>query len=386
MDSVPPPSPIGFEGFEKRLEITFFDPPIFNDLNGLGLRVLSRAQLDSILEPACCTIVSQLSNSNFDSYVLSESSLFVYPNKIILKTCGTTKLLLSIPQILELSRSLSLTVSRVNYSRGTFIFPDHQPAPHRNFSDEVAALNEYFSDFVTEAYIIGDPNLQTRSWHVYSAVAKCSQPLMEDQRGDITVELCMTGLDRVKAGMFYNNSGDENRSAREMTKRSGIAEIMPSHMICDFEFDPCGYSMNGIEGFAYSTVHVTPEDGFSYASYEAMGLELETVKLGPLVKRVLTCFGPKEFSVAVTCRGRVLAWAMECADVEGYRCQYTVKQELPGGGCVVYRTYSSVGERCRVRIPAKLTMQQRCWEAVAEEGEEQEAAGGAVVCQCISSA
>ncbi|KAL4333401.1 hypothetical protein GQ457_07G041580 [Hibiscus cannabinus] len=378
MDSLPPPSPIGFEGFEKRLEITFFDPPIFNDPNGLGLRALSRVQLDSILEPACCTIVSQLSNSNFDSYVLSESSLFVYPNKIILKTCGTTKLLLSIPPILQLAHSLSLTVSRVNYARGSFIFPDRQPAPHRNFSEEVAALNGYFSDFITGAYIMGDPKVQTRSWHVYSAVAKCSPPLMEEERGEITLELCMTGLDRVMAGVFYNNCG----SAREMTKLSGIADIMPSHVICDYEFDPCGYSMNGIEGFAYSTVHVTPEDGFSYASYEAMGLDLETVRLGPLVKRVLTCFGPKEFSVAVTCRGGIQVWAMECADVDGYNCQYTVKQELPGGGSVVYRTYSSVGERCRVRMPAKLTMQQRCWEAVAEEEEEQEA----VVCQCISSA
>ncbi|XWS27248.1 hypothetical protein CRYUN_Cryun26dG0098500 [Craigia yunnanensis] len=380
MDSPPPPSPIGFEGFEKRLEITFFDPPIFNDPNGLGLRALSKAQLDSILEPACCTIVSQLSNSNFDSYVLSESSLFIYTNKIILKTCGTTKLLLSIPPILQLSNSLSLTVSRINYSRGTFIFPDHQPAPHRNFSEEVTALNEHFTDFTTDAYIIGDPKFPTRSWHVYSAVAKCSPPLMEDPRGVVTLEMCMTGLDREKAGVFYKEPGKDNCSGSEMTKMSGIADIIPSHVICDFEFDPCGYSMNGIEGFAYSTVHVTPEDGFSYASYEAMGFDTEAVKLEPLVKRVLTCFCPSDFSISVTCRGGTRLWAMEGADMEGYTCQYMVKQELTDGGCVVYRTYSTKGERCTVRIPAKLTMQQQCWKEAAGEVEE---VAGAVVCQCI---
>ncbi|OMO98605.1 S-adenosylmethionine decarboxylase [Corchorus capsularis] len=390
--SPPPHSPIGFEGFEKRLEITFLDAPIFKDPNGLGLRALSKAQIDSILEPACCTIVSQLSNPNFDSYVLSESSLFVYPNKIILKTCGTTKLLLSIPPILKLSNSLSLTVSRVNYSRGTFIFPDHQPAPHRNFSEEVAALNEFFSDFTTGAYVIGDPKLPTRSWHVYSAVAKCSPPMMEDQKGGvITLEMCMTGLDSEKASVFYRNSGNGNRSAREMTKESGIADIIPGHVICDFDFDPCGYSMNGIEGFAYSTIHVTPEDGFSYASYEAMGLDLdndadEAVKLGPLVKRVLTCFCPNEFSIAVTCHGRgARLWATEGADVEGYTCQYVVKQELPGGGCVVYWSYyqSSKDERCPVLpVPAKVSWQ--CWKKVAEE--EDEMVAGAAVRQCISSA
>jgi hypothetical protein len=103
-----PASPIGFEGYEKRLEITFSDAPVFEDPCGRGLRALSREQIDSFLDLARCTIVSQLSNESFDSYVLSESSLFVYPHKVVLKTCGTTKLLLAIPRILELAAGLSL--------------------------------------------------------------------------------------------------------------------------------------------------------------------------------------------------------------------------------------------------------------------------------------
>ncbi|KAF5199603.1 S-adenosylmethionine decarboxylase proenzyme [Thalictrum thalictroides] len=52
-----PQSAIGFEGFEKRLEINFSEAPIFVDPQ--GLRALTRAQIDSILDAARCTIVSQ---------------------------------------------------------------------------------------------------------------------------------------------------------------------------------------------------------------------------------------------------------------------------------------------------------------------------------------
>ncbi|KAF3785575.1 hypothetical protein EJ110_NYTH27446 [Nymphaea thermarum] len=82
---------IGFEGYEKRLEIVFCKPSIFPE--GKGLRALSRPQIDELLSAAECTIVDNLSNSVMDSYVLSESSLFIHPYKIIMKTCGNTKLL-----------------------------------------------------------------------------------------------------------------------------------------------------------------------------------------------------------------------------------------------------------------------------------------------------
>lgn len=372
-------SPIGFEGFEKRLEITFSDPPIFADPQGMGLRSLTRSQLDSILEPACCTIVAQLSNSEFDSYVLSESSLFVYPLKIILKTCGTTKLLLSIPQILKLADSLSLRVNSVRYSRGTFIFQNSQPAPHRSFSEEVTFLNKFFQNGT--AFVLDNPTVQNRQWHVYFAAVdptKTKSPLIKDRTSLINLEMCMTELDRTKAAVFYKNSGCE------MTKKSGISEIIPGHEICDFEFEPCGYSMNGIEGAAYSTVHVTPEDGFSYASYEAMGFDPGSIKFEPLIKRVLKCFKPAEFTVAVTSLGGgagLELWG--CGDVEGYTCESEVKQELPGGGgCVVYRCFVTKGMGCAVTTSAVAKSVMQCWKEVVEEG------GGATaaVHSCVTSA
>ncbi|XVF05811.1 hypothetical protein REPUB_Repub05bG0205000 [Reevesia pubescens] len=95
---------------------------------------------------------------------------------------------------------------------------------------------------------------------------------------------------------FYK---DQSSSAAVMTINSGIRKILPDSEICDFEFEPCGYSMKTIEGAAISTIHVTPEDGFSYASFEAVGYYLNDLNLKQLVKRVLVCFKPTDFSVAV---------------------------------------------------------------------------------------
>ena len=104
------PTPV-FEGSEKRLEVDFLPT------TGSGLRSLSRSQLDQLLEHAGCCVVA---------YVLSESSLFVFPHKMVLKTCGTTKILHAIPLLLQLAASTGCSPKRCKYSRASFLYPHHQ--------------------------------------------------------------------------------------------------------------------------------------------------------------------------------------------------------------------------------------------------------------------
>ncbi|KAL3813529.1 hypothetical protein ACJIZ3_014797 [Penstemon smallii] len=331
-----PVSPIGFEGYEKRLEISFYEPGIFADPAGLGLRSLSKAQLDEILDPAQCTIVSSLANDDVDSYVLSESSLFVYSYKIIIKTCGTTKLLLSIPPILKLADTLKLTVSSVKYTRGSFIFPGAQPFPHRSFSEEVTVLDNHFNELglSSEAYVMGGAD-EHEKWHVYSASAKSTN----DVDPIYTLEMCMTNLDQKKASVFFKN---QSSSAAIMTETSGIRKILPESEICDFDFDPCGYSMNAIEGGAISTIHVTPEDGFSYASFEAVGYDFKKVDLGLMLERVLACFQPAKFSVALQSTVAGKGFDSEFAlDVKGYACGERCAEAFGNGGSVMYSSFIS---------------------------------------------
>ncbi|CAA7407130.1 unnamed protein product [Spirodela intermedia] len=325
-------SPIGFEGFEKRLEITFFEPAALLDPAGRGLRSLTRPQLDAILEPAECQIVAALSNGAVDSYVLSESSLFVFPYKIIIKTCGTTKLLLSVPAILHLAGDLlRLSVKEVKYTRGSFLAPEAQLFPHRSFSEEVAVLDGHFGELLPHrrAYVLESGPSKSK-WHVYSACAESS--IKKQKKPIFSLELCMTGLDRQLASVFFP-------SEEGMTDAAGIRSILPGAEICDFEFDPCGYSMNAVEGAAISTIHVTPEEGFSYASFEATGYDLEEVDMGPLVERALKCFRPSEFSVAVhsTVPGGDLP------SFAGYNAGGKSFQDLGRAGSLVYQSFSAVG-------------------------------------------
>lgn len=349
-------SAIGFEGFEKRLEISFFEPGIFVDPQGMGLRALSKAQLDEILGPAECTIVDSLANESVDSYVLSESSLFVYSYKFIIKTCGTTKLLNSIPPILRLATTLSLDVKSVRYTRGSFIFPGAQSYPHRSFSEEVAVLDKYFGNLGSgsKAFVMGSP-AKPQKWHVYSATAEINydDPVY-------TLEMCMTGLDKEKASVFFKS---QSASAAIMTEASGIRKILPESNICDFDFEPCGYSMNAIEGPAVSTIHITPEDGFSYASFEAVGYDLSIVDLNNLVERVLACFDPKEFSVAVHVDTADKVLAKNCSvDVIGYCREEGGIEELGLGGSIFYQKF------CKDTTPIQTPL-KCCWKEEKFEGE-----------------
>lgn len=126
--------PYFFEGAEKRLEIDFIETA---NSNKKGMRAVTRLQWETLLETVQCVILSSNSSDNCDSFVLSESSLFVYPTKVLIKTCGNTTLLACIPLLIRYSQQLSLLVDYVTYSHKSFVMPDLQHSPYRSFTTEV---------------------------------------------------------------------------------------------------------------------------------------------------------------------------------------------------------------------------------------------------------
>eukprot|EP00250_Pteridium_aquilinum_P018361 c24051_g1_i1 orf=640-3090(+) len=331
----------GFEGFEKRLQIEFFPDP--HDGASRGLRSLSRANIDQILDAARCTIVSELTNKEVDSYVLSESSLFVFPHTFIIKTCGTTKLLDAIPILLYHSSHLGLKVKSCKYTRGSFLFPQNQPYPHGSFSDEVKCLDSFFGNLGSgsKAYVMGD-FLKAQNWHIYCASALENEKDLSVDAPIYTLEMCMTSLNGRSASNFFK---EKCNTAAEMTQESGIGKLLPKSQICDYAFDPCGYSMNSVEKSAVSTIHVTPESGYSYASFEAMGYSAQDVNLQSLVDGVLSCFRPAVFSFALhindvaAVKAKGNSWIAPLSPC-GYLRNSSYMEKLPGGGMIVFHTFS----------------------------------------------
>lgn len=348
----------GFEGYEKRIELHFFgDDPLFT--GSMGLRNLDFESLEEILHAVQCTVVSAVANRHFDAYVLSESSLFVYPTKIIIKTCGTTQLLKSVRPLVHLaSDRLGLTVRMCRYTRGSFIFPKAQPFPHTSFEEEVIFLEENLpSRLCFRKACVMPSNVSSHSWHVFTACdgddddeSSHHHELGEDQNDALyTIEVCMTELDRASAHKFFRRgAGDDEKysgdsTGREMTGLTGIGDINPRALICDFGFDPCGYSMNGIDGDRYSTIHVTPEDGFSYASYECVGsIYDDPHEISRVLKKVTQVFRPGTVSVATTCASHeVWRRVAKALELVGLKCRSCSADEFPAAGTVVFQTFTT---------------------------------------------
>ena len=337
------PTPV-FEGSEKRVVIAFRP----SDHSATTLRAIPRQDLDEMLAIAECEVVHHSSNDFQDAYVLSESSMFVSDDRVVLKTCGRTKLLSAIPYLLELAEnSCSMVPTRVKYSRASFLFPDQQPEEYHRFEDECVLLGNTFGGLdVRSAHVLGDSMNGDLQWHVYVAgedaertravnaavnaarVVNRGNPKVADFNVN-TLEIAMTGMDKAAASQFFK----ENSVSPQLTTMStGISSIVPQHLIDDYVFEPCGYSMNGTDNAEFSTIHVTPEDGFSYASFEVCGANVSAGAVTEYVAKTLRTFRPERVTVAFSVESQGSQGPSGIACPAGYKFVGTSYTEDGVGG------------------------------------------------------
>ncbi|KAI6232953.1 S-adenosylmethionine decarboxylase proenzyme [Aphelenchoides fujianensis] len=332
MSSADSPVPMGdyfFEGAEKLLELWFQKE---GEPEATSLRKIPRDRLNQMLNVAQCHILHHRSNEQMDSYVLSESSMFITDTRLIIKTCGRTQLLTALPIILQLAKEYAgmETVANVYYSRKTFLKPHLQPHPHQRFEHEVEVLQEFFP--TGNAYCLGPLNDQ---WFLFLATAFHEPPLHVDHTLEILMQDC-------PAEVLKQFSQAEGEDGKTCTRRSGISQLVPfGTKIHEELFDPVGYSMNGLVGNS---------DHFETNQRKAC-LFKQTLK-------VLDCFKPRKFILTLfsndeSCSGRGTQARFWNEQIKGY-CRASLQFLRLPNETLVYAQFVRNSAPARIpRVPKR---------------------------------
>jgi len=292
-----------FEGTEKKLEIV--RAPDGPDLRGLGAPFWHE-----VVAEARAQVLSTIHSEHVDAYLLSESSLFVWSDRALMITCGTTRL----------TDAAELVVRRLGghqaldffiYERKNEVFPHQQPT---HFLSDARRLAELVPG---SAWQFGPED----EHHLF--LFHMDRP-SGARDAEVTAELLMCGLSERARGLFGPWSGQERGAI------AGMGQILEGFEVDDFRFDPQGYSLNALRGDRYITVHVTPEARGSYASFETNAWS--AAELPAVLRRVLAVFEPRAFDLIAWDRddplGPVDLGAPRRRSVEqrldsGYRLQMT---------------------------------------------------------------
>ena len=341
---------VGFEGPEKNLQVIFSSN---NSSTSFSLRRVERPALDKMLSAAKCKILSSISNDFCTAYILSESSLFVYDDRIILKTCGTTPLLLAIDEILSIGKSCGLVPAAVLYWRKNFTHPENQLPPHQSFQTEVAFLEAHFGGY--EASIVQTGPSNHDHWYFYY-VEMCDKgefkpvfPIFEIKMHEVHPD--------ASRNFVWNGKQPSN----EMM--NAIRNIVPGMEIDEFLFDPCGYSMNGIDEEEYETIHITPEDECSYISFETSAGVVRTNRVKEY--GVIELFRPASFTaIEITTQ----PMALKPMDVPGYKSVIPCTMSLMNGLFVTFWSYEALDIHLHPLAEIAALRRAKLWEnSIAEE-------------------
>jgi len=249
-----------YEGTEKRLEIitTEMDLLQFHD-----------SFWQKMVEQADAFIISKIENMQLKAYLLSESSLFVWHNKLLLITCGNTHLVKA-AQFFQ-KQVDSRVIQSLLFHRHQAQLPDLQKS---SFAQDTVLLKTHLQG-------------KTQHWQ-------------GNYRGDLFLfGESPTGAVKTKQIlMLHGLSGDfatllQSGTAGQQLIESTLAVLrfLPCLQIDQFTFSPKGYSLNALSGEQYLTIHITPEKLSTYLSVES---SFEVQVMQPFSDHLHALFRPQQ--------------------------------------------------------------------------------------------
>ncbi len=298
-----------FEGPEKKLEVYLFSKVSFRSYN--------TACWERVVKVCGASIVSQMTTDSLDAYLLSESSLFVWNNKIVLITCGKSTLTNAIPEIIGIIGKQNIEL--VIYERKSFLHPNEQPS---DFRDELQYMRGFFKG---SQYRLGS----AKNEHVHGFYSAASD--VHSDNGIFQILMYDLDLQATKA-LIQDGIGVNDSPMVKIVK-----ELFPG-IITDWHlFHPSGFSMNGVKNGHYLTIHVSPQKGGSYASFET---DMNKNDFEFIIKKIISVFKP----------GRFLMILRTASD------ENSIKFFLPlihiaGGGCyqIIENSINELNYGCTIR-------------------------------------
>lgn len=302
-----------FEGPEKKLVVEFAPRAHHDAEKRQSLTSLPQSVWEDLLLLAKCEILSRVDAADSTAYLLSESSLFVFAHRLVFKTCGQTTLLLTLPRILDLAAQLHCAVALVTYGHLRYKFPAEQVYPHRAFDEERTYLASLFGRVHERVlgpadgccwYMLSAEPLVAADAEPAAAAAVAVAASATPPSDDAVLEVAMEGLAPEVRALFSRDDASVvgGGAAKDMTRASGLGALLGGARLDDWAFEPCGYSMNALSpsGAYYYTVHITPEEAFSYASFETNDPHFHDAAL---FGRIVGCFRPSRATATLTCAG-----------------------------------------------------------------------------------
>lgn len=219
-----------FDPFERRLHIRFAQA---------GICDVSTETWREILRPAGVGILSEVRLGTSRAYVLSESSLFIRSDEVILVTCGRSNIVQALAGILQ-----------------------HEPPPIDAFMFEARAAEKTSAAerrFAADSERLGGllpAALGSRTFSDHEAcfyfTARCS------------ATTCRTETTRA---LMHGPRKDPCSESVHVSLRTKLRPMLGEFVQDDWRFEPSGYSANFLGRFGSACMHYSP-DAANYLSFE----------------------------------------------------------------------------------------------------------------------
>ena len=298
-----------FEGSEKKIEIIFSkkSPSLLNKPASFWKSILKKARAD---------VISQLISPELHAYLLSESSLLIWKNRLVLITCGQTILSQAFIKILKTFPKDDIEL--YFFQRKNEFFPYNQKS---SFYKDLEKIKEFFPG---KAYRFG--NLHSHHFFLFY-----NETNYKTYSPDQTLEI-----------LFYDSKTIKNTSKKIITNlKKSLNEIFKGFKQQDHFFKPSGYSLNAIKGEFYYTIHITPEKSFFYISFET---NMSHLKSSTLTKKILPLFKPIHFDLILFQSQDIPPFTLNLKKFSPHSSFY---KKLNNSYHLYYKTFYAKQEHCQ---------------------------------------